>query len=118
MEAVILQFRPRETSEAPKTEPPPESESESKSEEEITRETVELLSQQILNWGLDHHDAGVSGLDIYRGIVMALCKLIAHADPDPIVVSRRIEAAREHLLEVYALLVAEGHLPPVPANGV
>jgi hypothetical protein len=50
------------------------------------------------------HVPGEAGVDVYRGMIMALCKLICRSDDDPTVIDRRLAASHAHMLEARQIL--------------
>jgi len=67
---------------------------------------VEHLSEQFLKQAVTMHMTGESGIDIYRGMIMSLCKLICRSGDDPAVIDRRLEASHNHLLEAREILAS------------
>jgi hypothetical protein len=70
--------------------------------------TVERLSEEFLKRAVAMHMGGETGVDIYRAMIMALCKLICHAESDPAVIDRRLAASHAHILEARQLLTGSG----------
>jgi hypothetical protein len=77
-------------------------------------DVVEQLSEEILKWAVDHHAKGVLGVDIYRAMIMASCKLIVRADDDPAIIDRRLKASHQHMLEAHEILKARDYKEPFP----
>lgn len=67
---------------------------------------VERLSEEFLKHAVTMHSGGESGVDVYRGMIMALCKLICRSDDDPTVIDRRLAASHAHMLEARQILAA------------
>ena len=55
---------------------------------------------------LASYGAGPNSVDVYRGMIMALCKLICRSDDDPTVIDRRLAASHAHMLEARQILAA------------
>jgi hypothetical protein len=70
---------------------------------------VDRLSEEFLKQAVGMHTTGESGVDVYRGMIMALCKLICRSDDDPTVIDRRLAASHAHMLEARQILSATGH---------
>ncbi len=69
---------------------------------------VDRLSEEFLKQAVAMHSTGESGVDVYRGMIMALCKLICRSDDDPTVIDRRLAASHAHMLEARQILSAIG----------
>ena len=67
---------------------------------------VDRLSEEFLKQAVTMHSAGETGVDVYRGMIMALCKLICRSDDDPTVIDRRLAASHAHMLEARQILAA------------
>lgn len=67
---------------------------------------VERLSEEFLKQAVTMHSSGETGVDVYRGMIMALCKLICRSDDDPTVIDRRLAASHAHMLEARQILSA------------
>jgi len=65
---------------------------------------VETLSEEFLKQAVSMHGSGASGVDVYRGMIMALCKLICRSDDDPTVIDRRLAASHAHMLEAREII--------------
>jgi len=65
---------------------------------------VEELSEEFLKQAVGMHSGGASGVDVYRGMIMALCKLICRSDDDPNVIDRRLAASHAHMLEAREII--------------
>ena len=70
--------------------------------------TVERLSEDFLKQAVTMHSGGEAGVDVYRGMIMALCKLICRSDDDPTVIDRRLAASHAHMLEARQIISAGG----------
>ena len=70
--------------------------------------TVERLSEDFLKQAVTMHSGGEAGVDVYRGMIMALCKLICRSDDDPTVIDRRLAASHAHMLEAREIIAANG----------
>jgi hypothetical protein len=70
--------------------------------------TVEQLSEEFLKQAVSMHGGGASGVDVYRGMIMAVCKLICRSDDDPTVIDRRLAASHAHMLEARQIIAANG----------
>lgn len=68
---------------------------------------VDRLSEEFLKQAVTLHSSGESGVDVYRGMIMALCKLICRSDDDPTVIDRRLAASHSHMLEARQILAAD-----------
>ena len=66
--------------------------------------TVERLSEDFLKQAVSMHSGGEAGVDVYRGMIMALCKLICRSDDDPTVIDRRLAASHAHMLEAREII--------------
>jgi hypothetical protein len=74
----------------------------------VEQTTVERLSEEFLRRAVAMHMSGETGVDVYRAMIMALCKLICHAESDPAVIDRRLAASHAHILEAREVLTSAG----------
>jgi hypothetical protein len=72
----------------------------------VEQTNVERLSEEFLRRAVAMHMSGEAGVDVYRAMIMALTKLICHAESDPAVIERRLAASHAHILEAREVLTS------------